>query len=133
MSDPTPTAEAEHLREVAELTLALRDLAEGYLRLLEVGPESSFAARAYKRARDLVGVNERKYWFRMPEPADEHLSPLEALAQLHACLPADPAQDDEHLRAIRVVVAYAPVLGLGGPEAVVPLAAGPVDTVEDAQ
>ena len=56
-------------------------------------------------------------------------TPLEALAQVHAALPANPALDSDLQRAERIVVASAPVLGLGGPEAVVPLGDS-TDTVE---
>lgn len=42
----------------------------------------------------------------------------EALNYLHGSLPANPELDDATQRALRVVVAHQPVLGLGGPEVV---------------
>lgn len=47
----------------------------------------------------------------------------EALQRLHDALPADPVNDGPigvDSRDVRVLLAWAPILGLGGPEAVVP-------------
>lgn len=48
----------------------------------------------------------------------------DALTVLGASLPANPDLDDDHQRAIRVVLSHGPWVGEFGPEVVVPLASG---------
>jgi hypothetical protein len=51
-----------------ELEEALRTMAYAYLRILEIGPQSAFAARAYQRACELVEVDpaSKQLWATPP-------------------------------------------------------------------